>query len=326
MAKTGRAKGSGRTPWSRGGDGRLTLKGGVRELLATDMLEALGVETSKTFSLIETGEALARGDEPSPTRSSVLVRLSHSHVRIGTFQRFAFLREEERLRRLLDYTVQTYVPEVWREDEAARAAAFLGRVCANVARLGAQWMAAGFVHGVLNTDNVNVTGESFDYGPWRFLPAYDPAFTAAYFDETGLYAYGRQAEALAWALVRLGGCLLPLAGQEELEGALAAYWPTVKRELGAGFRRRLGLLPANEERELALVDALYNFLLETQAPFEQPLFDGRGGLLSAARAARTPSAEHSAAPIFPPGRAARDGFEPAPYARLDHPYFASERP
>jgi uncharacterized protein YdiU (UPF0061 family) len=130
---------------------------------------------------------LARGDEPSPTRSSVLVRLSHSHVRIGTFQRFAFLRDEERLRRLLDYTVRTYMPAAWREDEAARAVAFLGRVCVNVARMGAQWMAAGFVYGVLNTDNVNVTGESFDYGPWRLLPAYDPAFTAAYFDETGLY-------------------------------------------------------------------------------------------------------------------------------------------
>ena len=187
-------------------------------------------------------------------------------------------------------------------------------------------MAAGFVHGVLNTDNINITGESFDYGPWRFLPTYDPAFTAAYFDETGLYAYGRQPEALAWALVRLGGCLLPLAGQEELEGALAAYWPTVKRELGAAFRRRLGLLPADEERELALADALYNFLQETQAPFEQTLFDWRGGLASADRAARSPSADHYAAPIFAPVRAALDGFEPAPDARLDHPYFARERP
>ncbi len=100
----------------------------------------------------------------------------------------------------------------------------------------------------------------------------------------------------------------------------------MKRELGAAFRRRLGLLPANEERELALVDALYNFLLETQAPFEQTLFDWRGGLLSADRAARSPSAEHYTAPIFSPVRAALDGFEPAPDARLDHPYFASERP
>ena len=126
-------KGSGRTPWSRGGDGRLTLKGGVRELLASAMLEALGVDTSKTFSLIETGEELARNDEPSPTRSSVLVRLSHSHIRIGSFQRFAFHEDRASLSRLLDHTVQTYMADAWRDDEAARAVAFLERVCAAVA-------------------------------------------------------------------------------------------------------------------------------------------------------------------------------------------------
>src|SRR4051812_31559533 len=111
-------KGSGQTPWSRHADGRLTLKGGVREILATEMLEALGVETSKSFSLIETGEELDRGDEPSPTRSSVLVRLSHSHIRIGTFQRLLYLDETDNLRKLLDYTIQTYMPEIWRDDEA----------------------------------------------------------------------------------------------------------------------------------------------------------------------------------------------------------------
>ncbi len=210
-------KGSGRTPWSRGGDGRLTLKGGVRELLASSMLEALGVDTSKTFSLIETGEQLARNDEPSPTRSAVLVRLSHSHIRIGTFQRFAYHEDRASLSRLLDYAVQTYMADAWRDDEAARAVAFLERVIANVARTGAQWMAAGFVHGVLNTDNINITGESFDYGPWRFLPTYDPGFTAAYFDEAGLYAYGRQPATLLWNLTRLAECLLPLAPQGDLE-------------------------------------------------------------------------------------------------------------
>src|SRR5215218_8044759 len=104
-------KGSGQTPYSRFGDGRLTLKGGVREVLATEMLEALGVETSKSFSLIETGEALERGDEPSPTRSSVLVRLSHSHIRIGTFQRLLFLNDRDNIRKLLNYTVETHIPE-----------------------------------------------------------------------------------------------------------------------------------------------------------------------------------------------------------------------
>src|SRR5215212_5683652 len=125
-------KGSGQTPWSRGADGRLTLKGGVREVLATEMLEALGVETSKTFSLIETGERLIRHDEPSPTRSCVLVRLSHSHIRIGSFQRFLYLNEPHNIRKLLDHTIQTYMPAIWRDEEPARAVAFLEEVCRRV--------------------------------------------------------------------------------------------------------------------------------------------------------------------------------------------------
>ena len=158
-------KGSGKTPWSRGGDGRLTLKGGVREVLATEMLEAMGVYTSKSFCLVETGEALYRGDEPSPTRSSVLTRLSHSHIRIGTFQRLAYLEDTANLEKLVDYCIAHYYPDL--EDAEDKAAALLEAVVAKVARLGAQWTAAGFVHGVLNTDNINITGESFDYGAWR---------------------------------------------------------------------------------------------------------------------------------------------------------------
>src|SRR5690606_31305719 len=142
---------------------------------------ALGVPTSKSFSLIETGEALMRGDEPSPTRPSVLVRLSHGHIRIGSFQRLGFLNDDANLSRLLAHSVRHSLPEAERADEPARAAAFLETVSSRVATMGARWIAAGFVHGVLNTDNINITGESFDYGPWRFLPHYDPAFTAAYF-------------------------------------------------------------------------------------------------------------------------------------------------
>ncbi|MBU1304491.1 MAG: YdiU family protein, partial [Alphaproteobacteria bacterium] len=150
-------KGSGTTPWSRGGDGKLTLKGGVREVLASEMLEAMGVYTSKSLSLVETGEQLYRGDEPSPTRSSVLVRLSHSHIRIGTFQRLAYLEDTQGLRQLVDYAIANYYPDLGGSPDPA--AALLGAVVAKVAALGAQWIAAGFVHGVLNTDNINVTGE-----------------------------------------------------------------------------------------------------------------------------------------------------------------------
>jgi serine/tyrosine/threonine adenylyltransferase len=319
-------KGSGQTPWSRGGDGRLTLKGGVREVLATEMLEALGVDTSKSFSLIETGERLARNDEPSPTRSSVLVRLSHSHIRIGTFQRFLYLDEPDNILRLLDYTVRTYMPDLWREETPARAVAFLEEVCRRVARMGAQWMVAGFVHGVLNTDNINVTGESFDYGPWRFLPVLDPAFTAAYFDETGLYAFGRQPDALLWNLTRLAECLLPLAQQAELERGLGAFEPALHREFEAALLRRLGLEPAGAENNRMLARALWAFLQDTKAPFEQTFFDWYGGLASAARADAGPARERYAAPEFAPVRAALEHFAPTRDARLGHPYFRRSVP
>ena len=179
-------KGSGQTPWSRSGDGRLTLKGAAREILATEMLEALGVYTSKTFSVFETGEQLHRGDEPSPARGAVLTRLQHSHVRFGMFQRAAFEEKPENIRALVDLSIEAYYPELTAFEGENCTAKFLETVVKANARLVAEWMSAGFVHGVLNTDNLNVTGESFDYGPWRFLPTYQPGFTAAYFDESGL--------------------------------------------------------------------------------------------------------------------------------------------
>ncbi|HEV7293370.1 MAG TPA: YdiU family protein, partial [Devosia sp.] len=264
-------KGSGKTPWSRGGDGRLTLKGGVREVLATELLEALGVYTSKSLSLVETGEDLHRGDEPSPTRSAVLVRLSHSHIRIGTFQRLAYLEDLEAARRLLDYTIDRYYPELI--DAGDKPVAFLQAVVARVARLGAQWTAAGFVHGVLNTDNINVTGESFDYGPWRFLPVYDPEFTAAYFDETRLYSFGRQPDTLAWNLTRLAECLVPLSTVEELEPALNTVWPAFREALPREILRRLGLKSKDVETDTSFMTTLFGFLLQSKAPYEQFFFD-----------------------------------------------------
>jgi uncharacterized protein YdiU (UPF0061 family) len=319
-------KGSGQTPWSRHADGRLTLKGGVREILATEMLEALGVETSKSFSLIETGEELERGDEPSPTRSSVLVRLNHSHIRIGTFQRLRYLDEIQNIGKLLDYTIQTYMPDTWRPTAEDRAVAFLEEVCRRVARMGAQWMAAGFVHGVLNTDNINVTGESFDYGPWRFLPVYDPAFTAAYFDETGLYAFGRQPDALLWNLYRLAECLLPLAEQSKLEAALGIFEPALHEEFPKTILQRLGLRSNGQERDGTLARALWTFLHESRAPFEQTFFDWFGGLASDERVKQSPSAQIYDHPAFTPIRSALEGYEPAIKTAIEHPYFARPTP
>lgn len=324
-------KGSGETPWSRRGDGRLTLKGGIREILATEMLEALGVNTSKTFSIIETGEELVRGDEPSPTRSAVMVRLSHSHIRIGSFQRQAALKRPDNIEKLMDHAIRHYMPHVWCEDRKERVLAFITQVTENVAITGAAWIAAGFVHGVLNTDNINITGESFDYGPWRFLPTYDPAFTAAYFDSTGLYSFGRQPETLLWNLARLSECFLDFAEAEELEEALSGFWPQFQGALSSSFCRRLGIAAIEDsdptESGINLLKALIEFWTETQAPFEQVLFDLRGGTEGRDRLNRSPIAKHYDHETFAAvSSLLKSTFRTCEHANLEHSYFQRTSP
>jgi uncharacterized protein YdiU (UPF0061 family) len=318
-------KGSGQTPYSRSGDGRLTLKGGVREILATEMLEALGVYTSKTFSVIETGESLMRNDEPSPTRACVLVRLGHSHVRFGAFQRLAFERDRDAIAALVDYCVAAFDPDLAGLPTPEKTAAFYGRAIERTARLAASWMAAGFVHGVLNTDNMNVTGESFDYGPWRFAPVADPQFTAAYFDHGGLYAYGRQTEAGAWNLSRFGGCLIGLAPPEALNEALSRYPELYRAALGAAVARRLGVLP-DGAGDATLAEVAFAWLEAARAPFERFFFDWFGGPAAAARAAESPLVSLYREPAFDPLRARLMAAAPDRPERLAHPYFGRAEP
>jgi uncharacterized protein YdiU (UPF0061 family) len=245
-------------------------------------------------------------------------------VRIGSFQRLSYLRQPERLAQLLDHSVRHYYPALWTDGDNGRAAKFLGAVSEAVAETGAEWIAAGFVHGVLNTDNINITGESFDYGPWRFLPTYDPAFTAAYFDETGLYAFGRQPDVLAWNLTRLAEVLLPLGEHGGLEAALNQFWPAFQRHVWAAVLRRLGLGSLGVEQDSTLVQEVFNFLHETQMPFEQFFFDWRGG--DGSRAMRSPAAEHYRAPAFEVLAGLLAAHPQAANANLDHPYFAREAP
>lgn len=319
-------KGSGQTPYSRFGDGRLTLKGGLREVLATELLEAFGVYTSKSFSLFETGEALTRGDEPSPTRSSVLVRLSHSHVRIGTFQRQRFEENPDRIAALVDHSIRRYMPDADRAAPSERAAAFFAQTCRNIARMGAQWMAAGFVHGVLNTDNTVITGESFDYGPYRFLPQYDPRFTAAYFDHGGLYAYGRQPASLLWNLQRLAECLLPICPVEPLQESLERYDDVFADALQEALTRRLGVIRLGEEIDTLLAKALFTFLNASGAAFEQTMFDWHGGRAGRARAMAGPQAGLYQGEVFSAFEATLGDRPARPAARPDHPYFNREKP
>lgn len=273
-------KGSGQTPWSREGDGRLTLKGAVREILATEMLEALGVYTSKTFSVVETGESLWRGDEPSPTRSAVLTRLSHGHIRIGTFQRLLALEERDHMRLLVDYCLAQFPGPPPPPDALGReqpAVQLMHHVVERLADLAASWMVAGFVHGVLNTDNMNVSGESFDYGPWRFLPRWDPGFTAAYFDHAGLYAFGRQPEALHWNCGQIAVALRLLADAPPLIAALERFGALYMAAIGRRWCWRLGVQSRGSDEDALLVSASEKTLTETGLQPDEFFFRHRGG-------------------------------------------------
>jgi serine/tyrosine/threonine adenylyltransferase len=303
-------KGSGTTPWSRRGDGRLTLKGAVREALASEMLEALGVPTSRTFAVFETGEELIRGDEPSPTRSAVLTRLSHGHIRIGTFQRLAFREDMPNLSKLVHYCLLHLYDVPPSGDDAADAVLLFARVADATAKLAAGYLAASFVHGVLNTDNIAITGESFDYGPWRFAETWDPEFTAAYFDHGGLYAFGRQPEAIQWNLAQLAGCLaLLLEDHAPLADILSDWGDRFQRALRRAFLIRLGVTPIDDQADRQLARGLLDALASREVAIDRLFFDWRGG--------RDPGGETYASPPFRALAAAlvgRGESEPPPHA------------
>lgn len=273
-------KGSGTTPYSRQGDGRLTLLGGVREVLATRYLKSLGVNTSKTLSLIETGEQLQRGDEPSPTRSAVMVRLSHSHIRFGSFQRLYFEDNKAGLQKLTDYCLRYYYPDV---DPTPQG--LLNAVAKASAQTVASWMAAGFVHGVMNTDNMNITGESFDYGPYRFLPTLKSDFTAAYFDHGKLYAFARQPQVMYWNLVQLTNCLSLICEDGPLIKAMENYAEHYRDALVDKVFARLGISPSGHlDRDSAFILKTFELLEGSQASWPQFFHDWHGGLAEERRA------------------------------------------
>ncbi|MCY7281634.1 MAG: YdiU family protein [Sphingomonas bacterium] len=304
-------KGSGQTPFSRFGDGRLTLKGGVREVLATEMLEALGVNTSKSFALIETGEPLTRNDEPSPTRSAVLTRLSHSHVRIGSFQRLAYEENVAGIAALVRYCLR----QLYAEDSGDPLRLF-GLVSSATANLAASYLAAGFVHGVLNSDNINITGESFDYGPWRFAPTWDEDFVAAYFDHGGLYAFGRQPEAIHWDLAQLGGCLVLVAEGPALAKILSSWQSQFEAALVAALVRRLGIAP-DPAADRDLVSALLVALRAQNMTIDRLFFDWRGG--------RVPDGQEYRAAEYAGLKRRLAGRNSLPHA-LDHDYWRDNGP
>ena len=271
-------KGSGKTNFSRGGDGRLTLKGAVRELLATELLSSLGVSTSQTLSIIETEENLHRNDEPSPTRSAVLVRRSKSHIRIGTFQRLAYLNEDNNIEKLIRHVIFNYFPSLDNSrNKNILAENFFLESVKRIATMIGRLTAAGFVHGVLNTDNFNVTGECFDYGPWRFIEFADPNFTAAYFDYDKRYSFGRQPEAALWALSQLGKSLSFFLDEKKIIKILNEFSIFFNKSLSKHFCWRLGIKDLGVKNVNKILHILLKISMESKLDFASFFYDFYGG-------------------------------------------------
>jgi uncharacterized protein YdiU (UPF0061 family) len=258
-------KGSGTTPYSRGGDGRLTLKGGIREVLAAESLHRMGVRTSRCLSLIETGDQLWRGDEPSPTRSSVMIRMQRSHIRFGTFERLHHYNRKDLIAILLDHAIDQYYPHL--SSNPDRYSWFYAELVQRVAELTAQWMAAGFCHAVLNTDNMSITGESFDYGPFAFIPTFDPTFTAAYFDYYGRYSYANQPEICHWNLEMLQAPLGRIISQVDLDTALAQFGDYYDQTYQQRMLNKLGLSGDITPETTELFKTTLQFLKESQISY-----------------------------------------------------------
>lgn len=234
-------KGAGRTPYSRMGDGRAVLRSSIREYLCSEAMQGLGIPTTR--ALIVTGS-------PQPVRreeietAAVVTRVAPSFVRFGHFEHFSARGQHEELRRLADYVIAQFYPECRGTERFAGNpyAALLERVSERTAAMVAQWQAAGFCHGVMNTDNMSILGLSIDYGPFQFLDAFDPGHVCNHSDETGRYAYNRQPNVAYWNLFCLGQALLPLIADQELAlAALEPYKTVFPRELEARMRAKLGL-------------------------------------------------------------------------------------
>jgi len=244
-------KGAGPTRYSRGGDGRSVLRSAIREFLASEAFAGLGVPTTRAL-------AVAGSDEPvqreTVETAATLLRLAPTHVRFGTFEVLAARGALERVRELADYVIDRHYPDAG--DGPERHAVFLDRVVEGTAALVAQWMAVGFTHGVLNTDNMSVIGVTLDYGPYGFFDEFDPGFVPNHSDPEGRYAYDRQPAVGIWNLLRFAESLLSLMTAERANAALERYAPTFEARYGAAMRAKLGLTQSRPEDGALIGDLL----------------------------------------------------------------------
>ncbi len=256
-------KGSGPTPYSRMGDGRAWLGPVIREYLVSEAMHALGIPTTRALAVVTTGEQVMR---ETALPGAVLTRVASSHIRVGTFQYFAARQDIEGLRALTDHVIARHYPEV------GNALELLDAVIARQARLIAQWMGVGFIHGVMNTDNSHVAGETIDYGPCAFMDGYHPDTVFSSIDQFGRYAYANQPQIAVWNMAQLASCLLPLMGDDQdraVEQATAAVhrFPDLYQAAWMDiFRAKIGLSQA-EDGDADLIQDLLTRMAAARADF-----------------------------------------------------------
>ena len=260
-------KGSGRTRFSRGGDGRAALGPVLREYIIGEAMHALGIPTTRALAVVATGEDVRR-EVVLP--GAVLTRVAASHLRVGTFEYFLARGDVARLRQLSDYAIARHDPSL--ADAPERWLALLRAVAARQASLVASWMNVGFIHGVMNTDNMTISGETIDYGPCAFMDVYDPATVFSSIDEQGRYAYGNQPAMAQWNLARLAEAMLSLFDADQARAveranqSIAAFETRFLAHLHAGMRAKLGLA-TQEPDDVALANDLLTWMLEARADY-----------------------------------------------------------
>lgn len=263
-------KGSGRTPFSRGGDGKAVIGPVLREYVLGEAMHALGVPTTRALAAVTTGEKIQRdGLKPG----AVLARVASSHLRVGTFQYFAARKDTDKVRQLTDYAIARHDPDL--TGKAERHFAFFKRVVARQANLVSKWMLIGFVHGVMNTDNTTISGETIDYGPCAFIDTYDPAAVFSSIDHGGRYAFGRQPMILQWNLARLAEALLPLLHEDDLDQAvelaskeLDRFAELYKSAWLKGMGLKLGFATQQDD-DIILFEELLSVMAEDAADYTQ---------------------------------------------------------
>ncbi|MBB5514626.1 uncharacterized protein YdiU (UPF0061 family) [Rubricella aquisinus] len=257
-------KGSGRTRWSRGGDGRAAIGPVIREYLVSEAMHALGVPTTRALAAVTTGDAVLREDGPLP--GAILARVAQSHLRVGTFEYFAARNDTDALRTLADYAIARHYPDATEADHPYDA--LLRAVGAAQARLVARWMQLGFIHGVMNTDNCAIGGETIDYGPCAFMDGFDPGKVFSSIDRGGRYAWANQGRIAHWNLSRLAQALLPLLGDGEdgvtrAQAAVDTFPALFEAAHVEGFSAKLGLRPGMTEP----IDGVFSLMAEGRVDY-----------------------------------------------------------